>query len=614
MPPFRRRTVPNDRREHPQRATNSHRSGKNVVTCFITKSRFWRIEQIPAMRTVLKVTALCLALVIAGCKSGGLNSNGTGNMASSRVDWGMSLLAGGTVGPGQFPAKFTFDITLGPDCTNDFVAFNTSLTGASGTTANIVAFNELYSTQGSPGGYCDQDGPSVYWSYFTGTGQALTSVVLSGDGKKVAFVENTTGGAILRILEWKAGEGTGPGSPANVDHDISGSDWSTCPALSSCIVSIGFNGAANDTNSAPFYDYDDDVLYVGDNNGEVHKFTGVFNGTPAEVTISWPITVNSGTTLSGPVFDTVSRNLFVGDSTGILSFIQEVGSTVGGTTPCTPLPCVNSVYLRVGTFGSVDDAPVVDGTTGRVLAFNGNGLYLGSTTQPGTVLQASTGLTKPVSAWMGGNDVTACPDYGSGSTPRAPCAPIYAGAFDNAYLTSSTPTLSGHLYVCGKDNSETDSPAIYQLTFNATTGVLVTPLASTPLIDLVGNSSEACSPVTEIYNTNTSTDLIFFSVAENANTSNPNSLPAGSPCRTDGHGCLISIDVTSFEPPGVGTWPPTFVTNTVSLPGSPYVMYSRPSAASGIVIDNISSSSQASSMYFSLVPNSVIGTGYPGLP
>src|SRR6267378_5940445 len=33
-------------------------------------------------------------------------------------------------------------------------------------TGNIVAFNNLYATQGSAGGFCAQDGPSVYWSYY----------------------------------------------------------------------------------------------------------------------------------------------------------------------------------------------------------------------------------------------------------------------------------------------------------------------------------------------------------------------------------------------------------------------------------------------------------------
>ncbi len=75
-----------------------------------------RMQQ--ASRTVLVVTALFLALVNAGCNGAQPSNNnanvaGPGSAASPHPDWGMSLLAGGGVGAGQYPAKFTFDVT---DC------------------------------------------------------------------------------------------------------------------------------------------------------------------------------------------------------------------------------------------------------------------------------------------------------------------------------------------------------------------------------------------------------------------------------------------------------------------------------------------------------------------
>ncbi|MBZ5698202.1 MAG: hypothetical protein LAN18_06600 [Acidobacteriia bacterium] len=677
------------------------------------QNRAMRIDR--AARTLLGVAALCWLLVNAGC-NGATSSSGIAGVpnTTARVDWGVSLLANGTVGVGQFPAKFTFDVNAAADCTNDFVAFNTSLAGVSPTaaassggnamfnpgpanggtftithgaatltltaasdntgndflvvsgdsdanaaslaariaalggpvgvtasasanvvtvtaltngsegnsitlastltsfglgttpltgglgTGNIVAFNKLYSTQGSAGGLCNQDGPSAYWSYYTGTGQALTSVVLSGDGTKVAFVENAGGGATLRILQWKAGEGTAAGYPAGVDQDISGSAWSTCTGGNSCMASIAFNGGAQDTKSAPFYNYPADILYVGDNNGKVHKFTGVFNGTPTEVTSGWPMTVNSGTTLTSPIYDSVSGNIFVGDNTGRLSFIREAGSTAG---TCTPLPCLDTTNLAVGTGGAIDDAPVVDGTNGTVLAFNGNGLY--AVNEPGVVLQATTALTGSVSFYIGGNiSIFTCPD--------SICAPIYSGAFDNAYFTSPS---TGHMYVCGKDNSQPDMPAIYQLSFNIS-GTLTS--VGTPLLNMTQTSAEACSPVTEVYNpdgggTGVPKDWIFLSVAEFANHIGP--IPAGSPCQTVQHGCLISLDVTDGT-----TWdgspghPPALLTNAVVIPPSPYTAGkgSRPSATSGIVVDNVSTGAQASSIYFSLTNNSTgAGSGLP---
>src|ERR1700721_2348422 len=240
-----------------------------------------RFKMQRAMSSLLWASALCSVLASAGCGYVDVAPSLTPTPAKQRLDWGMNLLTGGTVGAGQFPAKFTFDINAAPDCTNDFVVFNTGLTGIAGTAANIVAFNNLYSTQGSVGGLCNQDGPSVYWSYFVGAGRTRTSAALSLDGSKVAFVveDGGFGTALLIILNWKAGQGSGAGSPVAVDLDISGLPWTACTAGSSCTATISFSGPARDTISAPFADYANDVIYVGDNLGALHKFTGVFNGT-----------------------------------------------------------------------------------------------------------------------------------------------------------------------------------------------------------------------------------------------------------------------------------------------------------------------------------------------
>jgi hypothetical protein len=155
------------------------------------------------------------------------------------------------------------------------------------------------------------------------------------------------------------------------------------------------------------------------------------------------------------------------------------------------------------------------------------------------------------------------------------------------------------MYVCGNDNAHGSRPAIYQLSFNGS-GVLTG--VGTALVNLVsagsGSGSMSCTPVTEVYNPNAAggaKDWIFFSTADNANTVNP--IPAGSTCRTDQLGCMISINVT-----GNPTWPPTTVTNARSMPAN------AAGATSGIVVDNVAdtvTSPQASSIYFTLGINSV---------
>jgi hypothetical protein len=512
-------------------------------------------------------------------RDGGGEGHGPGKHQNPlRKDWAMSLGNLGTVGAGQEPAKFGFDVSAAPNCTVDYVAFTTSLVGSS-TAPSIVGFDELYSTQGSVGGFCNQNGPSVKWAYNTNpagdtTGTTLTSAAISLDGTKVAFVEsrtNANGGAILHILNWKPGAGaTVQGTiaaPAVPDTILAaGQNWTTnCPAANSCISNIILSGAQPDTNSPPFVDYVADVIYVGDDNGVLHKITGVFLGTPVEVvTGSWPVTVHTGFVLTGPIFDLTSRNIFVGDSSGRLSFVKEVGSAVGACFSGSP-PCLGSVNAPLG--GSLVDSPIVDSSSGRVLVFDGTDANNGS------AYQFDTGLTvaSKITVNIGGS--------GAGSN-------LYSGTFDDAYFSAGP--ASGHLYTCGKDPANTDRPAIYQLGFNGS-GVLNTS-AGTPLVNLVSADGVACSPVTELKNG--TTDRIFFSVT------NSSFAPfiilginlGGNATGCSGNGCVMSIALG-------GAWPPA--TTTAGIPAS--------GGSSGIVVDNVGAGAQESSLYYTYLSASTTG-------
>ncbi len=46
-------------------------------------------------------------------------------------------------------------------------------------------------------------------------------------------------------------------------------------------------------------------------------------------------------------------------------------------------------------------------------------------------------------------------------------ANLHAGSFDDAYLNSASPSISGHMYVCGKA-SGLDNPTLYRIGFNGT--------------------------------------------------------------------------------------------------------------------------------------------------
>jgi hypothetical protein len=451
-----------------------------------------------------------------------------------------------------YPAKFSFDINATPSCTNDFVTFPTGLPGATGGQASIVALNELYSGSGAGGtGICGTGQPSVMWAYNTNlagddSGQIFSSPVLSLDGSKVAFVETNTssGGAVLKILKWVAGEGTVSAAvaPATI---TTGNAWSTCPTTgTSCLFSLPFSGGNSDSISSPFYNYSNDTIYAGDDNGVLHKFTGVFNGTPAEVTSGgWPMTISPGNTLTGPVFDAVSGNIFVADTVATLFYVRETGSTAGACVSGTP-PCMGTPSLAVSSNNffsqGVFDPPTLDQTSQMVFVFTGY-----DPNNNAAVIQATTALANPVDTVLQGG-------YN----------PIFSGAFDQNYNSGNY--ASGFLYACG-----TNPLGLYRVGFNSS-GVMNSALeAGSVNIELGGDSGPLCTPITEILNG--ANDYLFFGVDA-----------LGSPTGCD-NGCVLGLNLTGMA------WPPSL---------SAFSVLTVPNGPSGIIVDNVGTGGQESSIYF----------------
>ena len=86
-------------------------------------------------------------------------------------------------------------------------------------------------------------------------------------------------------------------------------------------------------------------------------------------------------------------------------------------------------------------------------------------------------------------------------------------------------------------------------------------------------SAQACSPITEFYNSAANNDWLFVG------------LPANCAFGGASIGCVMSFNVA-------GTYPTTFPTSAVATGA-------ESSGTSGIVVDNASSDAQASSLYFS---------------
>jgi len=372
----------------------------------------------------------------------------------------------------------------------------------------------------------------------------------------------------------------------------------TDPTIS-CLIGLRFGNAASSSESAPFYVYNSDTLYVGDDSGKLHKFINVFGvsgSTPSEVIGSgWPVTVNAGTAhLHSPIYDSGSGNIFIGDLAGNGYYVKEVGSSVGvcssGSAPC--LGSTNGTTggpTSIALGGVIDDAPIVDSTTQRVFFFDGE---VSSTTCAAATNATVAAVVLLDTQLTSSTAVKICLPNGNqtGQTTNTK-----SGAFDNAYVSSAMGSKAGKLYFCARQSANRDHPALFRIGFN-TSGVMNSTVdansggSGNNYLDLVGTSGEECSPITEIYNPGTSTDWLFLSVGNSAST---------TLCSTAASaGCLMSFNLTAL---GATTWPLTASSGSYPLPSSG----TNPGdgGSSGIIVDNVSTAAQASSIYFTFLTN-----------
>ena len=348
----------------------------------------------------------------------------------------------------------------------------------------IFALNQLYASTAAGGCQTStQAVPATYWAYNTGTGSvADLSPVLSLNGDQVAFIQRTSGNvAQLVLLKWASGGAGTLGAPTDLTASVAdGAAYRACTP-GPCQLTLPLNGAPNNTTSSPFVDYANDVLYVGDAAGKLHKFTGVFSGTPVEVvstgTNVWPATISS-TALTSPVYDFGTGNVFVGSArpasaagTGALHAVHStIGSGTGGIT--------STGQLLVNNFTARFDSPIVDSSTGKVYVFVGEDA---NNAGRGAVYQFSTG---PALDTQGtGNKATTV--SGVSSTT------MWSGTFDEAYYSGSGNT--GYMYVCG-GTAANANPVPFRISMTGTFG----SSASGTLQDLGGGNVQ-CSPVTSTF-------------------------------------------------------------------------------------------------------------------
>jgi len=432
------------------------------------------------------------------------------------VDWSVALGAGGEA-TGMFPAKFSFDVNATPDCVNDFVVYTLDTPGSS-TQANVVALNYLYSGT-NPSGICNNlagNGTSakVMWAYNTGDNSNDPSPALSLDGTKVAFVENSNPPKV-HVLTWSANQGT-----------VSVPAVPTAQQMST----VTLTGATGDTASSPYIDYATDEAYVGTNDGWLFKIVNVFGETPALAGAPWPVQAGN-TSLTGPVYDSVSGNIFVGSSNGGLYGFSSSGEAM----PNSPVTVGNGAAL-----GGIVDSPIVDSFAGVLYAFTGDD------NSNALVMQINANTLLPVSQ----------APIGTRNQAR-----IYGGDFNDPYLTLDNniigTTQEWFLYVCGVAAGGGKTPVLYRLGFDQNRSM--NSAVDETMVNLSNRNNDECSPLTDLLN---GVDRVFLGLKKAQ--------------------VAEYFDISSSRTP---------VRSATQVPET--------GGTSGIIIDNVSTQNQTSSIYFS---------------
>jgi hypothetical protein len=438
-------------------------------------------------------------------------------------DWNL-FLGNGWVRIGMSPAKYSFDVNAAPSCTNDYVVFGLATSGVTGGQGNLVAVNNLYrGTGGLCGGLA---APTTLFSYNTTTvsgSEIKTSPVLSLDGTKIAFIESAGTSSIFHVLKWATGAGNGTSPTVSATPGVGNT---------ATMTSLTY-AAATDTRSSPWIDYTNDIAYVGADDGNLYKITGVFNGTPTLAGAPWPVLIGANRILTSPVLDQFTKNLFLGDSTGRLWSVSSV-------TPA------NKSNLAVGLANvanpAVIDGPILDSSNGTVFAVSSNDGTSAVVVQAGT-----TNLNELARARIG-----------RGSQGGSVSVNLYDGAFDNNYF-KGLPT--GFLFVCGTGAADSTP---WRYSFQFTGGIMNTlPSDSGQILNV---ALARCSPISEFFNPNIGaggTDFFFWGVTTNC--TGPATL-----------GCVMSR----------------------TSPGGVVTTANEPSGTSTVIVDNVSTAGQASSIYF----------------
>jgi hypothetical protein len=284
---------------------------------------------------------------------------GGGATATPDVELDWSLNTGGTGAVIGYPAKFSFDVSAA-NC-SDVIYYTVNHNGGASRPNVIAVTNPYAGCPGNPQNLTPTVKFAIRLPYGTGT-----SPTLSLDGSVLYVVESrpeNSGGPILHAI--------------NVDnitnnrgsYNYNTKTWTSVHTLaapngtasSEQLFQLTFSGTSNSLSS-PYYDYDENLIYMGDGDGRIHRISNAHTSAASEAP-GWPIDCNAGAFQSPMAYD---GQVIVGSTDGSLYRID--------TTAPNPT-CISAMQLGGGSAeGSPGGltSPTIDVTNSKILVTTGD--------------------------------------------------------------------------------------------------------------------------------------------------------------------------------------------------------------------------------------------------
>lgn len=452
------------------------------------------------------------------------------------TDWQVPISTG--VGPRVFPAKFSFDVNAAPDCVNDFVVFPTDNSGVPGASGSGVSASLV-----------------AFNNLYTGPGPTgiCPTAISPAIQPSVLFAYNTStinaGRAYLSPILSLDGK-----KIAFVESNSgSGSNFTALHVLTWKAGEGNLSGAAAPGDCSPG------------------------NSCMASVVLS---TVRSNSS-SNPFIDYAGDIAYVGDDGGLLHKIIHVFSGTPAEVTANGWP----IQLHP-PFGSILNSPVLDSVSARIFVTDNTGALYVVNAATATILKTisltsftpsdpivdSTDQTVFVFSADSSFNLSVWQFDTAGNQLRKLTAGtlsgdinVFTGTFDNNYFLSPA---TGSLYFAGAVNGVA---SLYNVGF---AGKTMNSTFSGPLVLSTSTTTSVPTPLTELFNPSFASahDRLFLGIDANCANGSTN-------------GCIESFDISAGFPSAILS-SHTLGTNGASL------------SVSGIIIDNVSSLAQASSIYF----------------